>query len=74
MVHWKASKIVEGETQLMGEMDATYDGGEACWAVEFVSPRGRTRWCLVVDGAHLTGTGRMLPGNQTVRRIDVRKD
>jgi hypothetical protein len=31
-------------------------------------------WCLVVDGAHMTGTGRLLPGNQTVRSIDVRKD
>jgi hypothetical protein len=73
-VHWKADKVVDGQRELMGEMDLVYDTGEGCWAAEFISPRVRIAWCLVVDGAHLTGTGRLLPGKQTVRRIDARKD
>lgn len=73
-VHWKANKVVDGQRELMGEIDLVYDAGESCWAAEFRSPRVRVVWCLVVDGAHLTGTGRLLPGNQTVRSIDARKD
>jgi hypothetical protein len=73
-VRWKADKVVNGERLTMGEMDLIYDAGEACWAAEFSSPRLHTRWCLVVEGAHLTGTGRLLPGKETVRKIDVRKD
>jgi hypothetical protein len=73
-VQWKADKVVEGQRKPMGEMDLVYEPGESCWVAEFSSPRGRVAWCLVVDGAHMTGTGRLLPGKQTIRRIDVRKD
>jgi hypothetical protein len=31
-------------------------------------------WSLVVEGAHLTGTGRQIPGDKTIRKIDARKD
>ena len=58
----------------MGEMELTYDATDKCWAVEFRSARVQSRWCLVVDGSHMTGTDRLLPGKQTVRKIDVRKD
>jgi hypothetical protein len=71
---WKADKIVDGERLPMGEMNLAYDTGDACWKAEFKSPRSHSVWCLVIDGAHMTGTGRMLPGKQTVRKIDVRKD
>jgi hypothetical protein len=73
-VQWKADKVVEGQRQPMGEFDLAYDSGNACWAAEFSSPRVRIAWCLVVDGDRLTGTGRLLPGKQTVRKIDVRKE
>ena len=73
-VLWKADKVVEGQRQSMGEMELVYDAGEGCWAAEFTSPRVHIVWCLVVDGAHLTGTGRHLPGKETVRRIDARKE
>jgi hypothetical protein len=73
-VHWQAVKMVDGERQPMGEMDLAYDAGEACWKAEFVSPRVHSVWCLAVDGAHMTGTARVLPGKQTIRKIDVRKD
>lgn len=70
----KADKVVEGRREPMGEMDLAYDAEQRCWSAEFRSPRGGVVWCLAVDGAHLTGTGRLLPGKETVRRIDVRKD
>jgi hypothetical protein len=73
-VRWKADKVVEGKRLPMGELDLAYDAGEKCWEAEYSSPRVRIAWCLMVDGTHLTGTGRQLPGKETVRRIDVRKD
>ena len=74
VVRWQADKVVNGERQPMGEMDLVYDTGDQCWSATFTSPRGRSIWCLVVDGAHLTGTGKLLPGKETVRKIDVRKE
>jgi len=72
-VLWKADKIVDGKREPMGEMDVTYDAGEKCWKGEFSSPRVHSVWCLMVEGSHLTGTGRLLPGKQTIRKIDARK-
>lgn len=71
---WKADRVVAGQRAPMGEMELTYDAGEACWRGEFRSPRTQHVWCLAVDGPHMTGTARLLPGNQTIRKIDVRKD
>jgi len=73
-VHWKADKVVNGERQTMGEFDLTWAADRACWAAEFQSPRMRSAWCVQADGKHLTGTGRLLPGNETIRRIEARKD
>ena len=73
-VHWKADKVVDGERGFMGEFDTTYDADEGCWKSEYHSPRGTTVWCVVVDGGHLTGTARMLPGKQAFRKIDAKKD
>lgn len=75
-VLWKADKVVDGQRQPMGELDLAYDTGRQCWIADFQSPRSpdvHTIWCLVVDGAHLTGTGQLLPGKQMIRRIDVRR-
>ena len=47
-VLWKASKVVDGQKNLMGELELIYDAGEGCWAVEFSSPRVSIVWCLVV--------------------------
>jgi hypothetical protein len=74
VVNWKADKVVDGERQTMGDLELHYDAGEGCWAAEFSSPRTRIAWCLVSDGARMTGTGKQLPGKQTVRKIDVRKE
>jgi hypothetical protein len=74
LVHWKADKVVDGKRLPMGEMDLAYDRGEACWKAEFPGPRIHSVWCLVVHGSHMTGTGRLLPGKETVRKVDLRKD
>jgi hypothetical protein len=73
-VHWKADKVVDGKRQTMGEMELTWDATDACWKSEFKSPRSHSIWCLKVDGTHMTGSAWLLPGKQTVRRIDVRKE
>ena len=58
----------------MPEFELAYDKPSACWRSEFQSPRVHLVWCLTVDGERLSGTGTLLPGKQTVRRIDARKD
>lgn len=73
-VHWAADKVVNGERARMGDLELTYDKTEACWKAEFSSPRVKSVWRLVVEGNHLTGTARLLPGNETVRKVDARKE
>jgi hypothetical protein len=73
-VRWSADKVVNGTRESMGDpLDVTYDNTEQCWKVEFTSPRVKVVWRLVVDGRHLTGTARQRPGNETVRKVDARK-
>jgi len=73
-VHWVADKVVNGQRERMGELDLVYDKAEGCWKAEFSSPRVQSVWCLVVDRAQLSGTARLLPGNQTVRKVNLRKE
>jgi len=72
-VHWVADKVVNGKREPMGELDLQYDKTEKCWKVEFTSPRAKVVWRLSVDERHLSGTARLLPGNETVRTVDARK-
>ena len=74
IVHWKADKIVNNQREAMGEFDLAYDTAEACWKAEYDGPRVKSVWRLTVDGNHLTGTAKLLPGNQTIRKLDLRKD
>jgi hypothetical protein len=74
MVHWVADKVVDGERLTMGELDAEYDKTEGCWKSEFSAPRVKTVWCLVVDGDRLSGTGRLLPGKEMIRKMELRRD
>ena len=73
-VHWAADKVVNGQRERMGELELAYDTAEACWKAEFSSPRLKSVWCLSVSGARLSGTARLLPGNETVRRVELRKE
>lgn len=73
-VHWIADKLVNGQRENMGELDLTYERTEHDWKAEFSSPRVNMVWRLAVDGTHLSGTGRQLPGNVIVRKLDLRKD
>jgi hypothetical protein len=72
-VHWVADKDVNGQRETMGELEITYDQVEACWKGQ-VNARLKSVWRLSVDGSHLTGTARLLPGNATIRKLDLRKD
>ncbi len=72
-VHWKADKIVNGQREPMGESDLTYDTPEACWKTQITGPRVTSVWRLSVNGTHLVGTARLLPGNETIRKMDLRK-
>jgi hypothetical protein len=73
-VHWTADKIVNGQRETMGELELAFDKSGTCWKAEFNSPRVRSEWCLVVEGARLQGTARLLPGKQTVRKVNLRKE
>jgi len=72
-VHWAADKVVNGKREPMGEMDVAYDKTEECWKAEFSSPRVKSVWRLTVDGDRMTGSARLLPGNETIRKIEARK-
>jgi hypothetical protein len=73
VVHWIADKMVDGKRQNMGESDVTYDAAEHCWKVEMTGARVKSVWRLAVSGDHMTGTARQLPGNETIRKIDLHK-
>jgi hypothetical protein len=72
-VHWAADKVVNGKREPMGEMELAYDEREKCWKAEFNSPRVKSVWRLSVDGNTMTGSARLLPGNETIRTIAARK-
>jgi hypothetical protein len=69
-----AHKIVNDQRVPMGELDFAWDAAEACWRSDFASPRVTSRWCLVVAGDRLTGTARLLPGNQVIRRVQANRE
>jgi hypothetical protein len=71
---WAADKVVDGKRLPMGELELAYDTTEACWKAEFSSPRATMVWRLKVDGTQLSGTGRQLPGNETVRKLELQKE
>lgn len=73
-VHWVADKVIAGQRERMGELELEYDKAEGCWEAVFTAPRVTSVWRLTVDGSRLTGTARLLPGNETIRRVDLRKE
>jgi hypothetical protein len=74
VVRWVADKVVNGQRQNMRELDLTFDTTEGCWKAEFSSPRIKSVWRLSVSGDAMSGSARLLPGNETVRKVDLRKD
>jgi hypothetical protein len=71
-VHVAADKIVDGKPENMGEWDMDVNGNRLTY--EMTNRRGeRALWDFNIDGDHLTGTLKMLPGNQVVRKIDARR-
>jgi hypothetical protein len=74
IVHWEADKVVGGKREPMGGFDLAYDATEQCWKAEFVSPRVRMVWRVVVAGDRLTGSATLLPGGEKVRRIEAKRN
>ena len=74
IVHWEADKVVDGKREPMGGFDLEYDATEHCWKAQFVSPRVRMVWRVVVAGDRLTGSATMLPGGEKVRRIEAKRN
>ena len=73
VAHQKAYKIVNGERELMGEMDFTYSAADGCWRAEFSSPRVTSIWCLSVTGKTMTGAAWLMPGRRVVRAVRAGK-
>ena len=71
-VHVAADKIVNGKPQNMGEFDMNVEGSRL--TCEMTNRRGeRALWDFTVDGDHMTGTLKLLPGGEVVRKIDVKR-
>ena len=70
-VHLVAEKIVGGKPEYMGEFDMTQNGSRLTY--EMTNRQGRALWDLTVKGDRITGTLKLLPGGDVVRKIDVKK-
>ena len=66
-VHVAADKIVDGKPVNMGEFDMDVAGNR------LTSRQGRALWDFTVDGDSITGTLKLLPGNELVRKIEVKR-
>jgi hypothetical protein len=69
-----ADKVVEKQRIPMGEFEFAYDKGEGCWRSEFETPRAHGVWCLIVQGKQMAGALRLLPGGETVRKVQLRRE
>ena len=70
-VHLVAEKIVGGKPEYMGEFDMTQNGSRLTY--EMANRQGRALWDFMVKGDRITGTLKLLPGGDVVRKIDVKK-
>ena len=71
VVHVVADKIVDGKPESMGEFDMTKEGSRLTY--EMTNRNGKALWDFNVDGDHITGALKLLPGGDVVRKIDVRR-
>ena len=70
-VHVAADKIVDGKPVNMGDFEMVRSGSRLTY--EATNRAGRFLWDFNVDGDHITGALKLLPGGDVVRKIDVRK-
>ena len=70
-VHNAADKIVDGKPQFMGEFDMDVNGNHLTHETPF--GQRRALWDFTVDGDHITGVLKLLPGGEVVRKIDAKK-
>jgi len=70
-VRLKASKLVNGRFESMGEIDFRYEPASKRWAGEFKNERVHILWSFVVHGRKITGKCEGLPGNQITRNAEA---
>ncbi len=68
-----ASKVVNGETGLMGEFELTWDAKQEAWISEYTTPRVHILWTFFVRGDEITGTLVNLPSKHLIRNVVVVK-
>jgi len=69
----KASKIVAGKIDPMGDLGFTRKPGTNVWTSEFKS-RYHSLWSLTVSDSTISGTLVDLPADRLVRRVEVRRE
>jgi hypothetical protein len=67
-------KVVNGENQLMGDLDFAYDAGLHAWAAEFRNARVHIRWTFEVRGTTLEGRVVDLPSQRVARNVRVSRE
>src|SRR2546423_14859585 len=70
-VHVVADKIVNGKPENMGEFDMTRYGNRLTY--EMTNRQGRSLWDFTRSGDRITGTLKLLPGGEVVRKIDAQR-
>jgi hypothetical protein len=68
-----AFKIVDGEKQFMGDMEFTWEAGQAAWVSELTTPRVHALWTFFVRGDEITGTLVDLPSKHLIRNVAVKR-
>ncbi|MFN8653795.1 MAG: hypothetical protein U0133_17950 [Gemmatimonadales bacterium] len=69
LVHQVADKLVNGQWDLMGELDYRWDAGAHEWNGDFENTRVKIRWTCRVSHDTLTGEVVVLPGRRIARHV-----
>lgn len=69
----KASKIVAGKAEPMGDLEFTWEPKKGIWQSEFKNARVHAMWNLRVDGSDMAGTLVDIPSKSIVREVQVHR-
>lgn len=69
----KASKIVAGKAESMGEMEFTWEPKKGIWQSELKNARIHAIWSFRVDGTAMAGTLVDIPSKSIVREVQVHR-
>lgn len=66
-----AYKIINGEKELMGDLEFSYDAASHAWTSDFQNTRVHVRWIFEPRGAAMTGRVVQLPSLRAARHVTV---